>query len=446
MAWQTEFVASWKERFPGSDVPHNVLKCIAERDRDGMHQAHETCRIRMKQLQKELQHQEFIYSFLHNKLADKRVVESTISPDSDSLDVEVPLISSTDTLASDHAYSEVYDNVDNSSPVDSKPKSPVLYVNESSFASGTSTNSESTFTERKQVLSQVPSKPVPAPRTSMRNSYNPDRSTVYIMQHNVPTIEAETDQRKVARVGSLDSYSKPKQPPKLPAKPTKKFMRSLHTYESIEIDDGKPNVSASEDQVGPLLTKTPSEESSVEIAISPKHDTNPSSVYDGTTAPLSTFKPKTSPQTSRFSPVLSRTSAVARDNSLSQKNSQSGDSNHIYDEPIPVKKDQCDDDASSSDEEPVYYNLYLLKQKQAMIDSRMTLASFDHHKKRLENEAKKLSCRFSVQQERIPKEVQPVKPPLMKPINKPMKKIKGVTEEESNTEHGSGGIQYIKFV
>ena len=102
---------------------------------------------------------------------------------------------------------------------------------------------------------------------------------------------------------------------------------------------------------------------------------------------------------------------------------------HIYDAPVPVGQAQEDSD-SSSDEEPIYFNILLLKQK-TMQKNQSLYSSVDLQKRHVENQARRLSKKYaqsvdySVKGRPIPT-VTKVAPPVMKPLREKTI-VKGVT-------------------
>lgn len=70
----------------------------------------------------------------------------------------------------------------------------------------------------------------------------------------------------------------------------------------------------------------------------------------------------------------------------------------IYDEPIPVSKSDAESESSSEDEDPIYYNILLMKHQSlnhVSMNAETIYASVDLQKKKLEQNAKRLSRRFS---------------------------------------------------
>ena len=125
-----------------------------------------------------------------------------------------------------------------------------------------------------------------------------------------------------------------------------------------------------------------------------------------------------------------------------------------YDKPIPLTG-EVDNDDSSSDEEPIYHNLRMVKnQQQHSFDSRL-YGNVDLMKHRLEHSAHKMSHRYSsmhgdrlttghVPPRKSTKSMAPVMVPVMKPLMTSNNKhnISGVTEEESHTETGANMCMY----
>lgn len=450
------FIRAWKERFPGTDPPQHLHHCLDSGDLAEYEEALETSYRKISELQKDITYQEFIGSYLRElvkkeKCAPVKSSSKDFSP-VDPLDRQVPLLSSTDTLSSGHSYTEVsYDNIDNlSSPENQElPPARQIYANETVLSNNGNFKFES---------KPPPPKPVPAPRASTTRSFNePVRSSVFMMQNISKGVDNSQD-KKIQRGGSLDShYTKSAVPsrkaPEPPAKPTQKSIRRFKKQESVDSPEENGSVrsliSSQKKGSNASLSKTSSEESCVEISVSPKPDGPVSPTYDRSSTIMSTFKPQSNvskPKLSNSSPKLHRRYSPVGENvtaaSCLRKNNGKQESEAIYDEPIPVKEDQVEDDASSSDEEPVYLNIMLLKQKHQTMDSRMTYASLDIHKQRLERDAKKLSCRYSLQpsgqSKGFVKHSKVKQPPMMKQLklNSSMKLVRGVTEEESSTEQG----------
>ena len=100
---------------------------------------------------------------------------------------------------------------------------------------------------------------------------------------------------------------------------------------------------------------------------------------------------------------------------------------HIYDAPVPVRSQDHESD-SSSDEEPIYLNILLLKQR-TMQKTQTMYSSLDDQKKQVENRARHLSKKFTQSLDMKGKGCTlPPKftPPMMKPV-KQSATIAGVT-------------------
>lgn len=97
---------------------------------------------------------------------------------------------------------------------------------------------------------------------------------------------------------------------------------------------------------------------------------------------------------------------------------------HIYDEPVPVGGQDPESDSSSDEEEPIYFNILLLKQK-TMQKNKSMYASVDIQKKQVENQARRLSKKFT-QSLDLSGNARQFPPPVMKPIRETAV-IKGVT-------------------
>ena len=149
-----------------------------------------------------------------------------------------------------------------------------------------------------------------------------------------------------------------------------------------------------------------------------------------------------------------KASTLERQQAAAKEVNEYEDDEEVYDKPIPLTG-EVDNDDSSSDEEPIYHNLRMVKnQQQHSFDSRL-YGNVDLMKHRLEHSAHKMSHRYSsmhgdrlttghVPPRKSTKSMAPVMVPVMKPLMTSNNKhnISGVTEEESHTETGANMCMY----
>lgn len=442
-----DFLYAWRTRFPVTDIPPGVVECLGSSDTSKIEEVLKECQDRVVRLQNELHQQEFLASYLWDCVKNK--TSPAVSLNDSDLDKPIPV---SDFSPNEHQESSSYDNIDQQT---GKPFVPTPDNNDS--ASG----NRSPGTDSNVLPSQVlrAQKPVPAPRANSHIVSVKDRASAFVAQtpKELPVPPSKFPNRgnsldskasptysakESTATPSLSQHSMKKERPSVPPK----HRKHAHAYEEIDIPLCSPAVKTnsfgkqnSVDSVS--LGDSSSMSSSMHgmPTVSSK-DTE----YENLNTGVSSFKPIGKPKTSSLSPKLRRGSPL-----YSSKQGRTGarspaavasaasKRDEIYDEPIPLTGAVVDDDGSSSDEEPIYHNLMLLKKQQQSMDSRL-YSSVDIFKTRLEQDAQRLSHRFSTTTEKQKrKSMKPVKAPVMRPLTTKSTLISGVTEEESSTESGN---------
>ena len=453
-----DFLCAWRTRFSVTDIPHDILEALESSNFKQLEVIHARCQANIKDLQSKLHQQEFLSSFLwdciKNKPPSSAGAVSNASSDGADLDQPIPAsnVSPRDNVQSNYDNPE-YINVDHSCKPDHEHN-----------------------------------KPVPVPRLNPHIPTVRERASAF-----VPSSSEFNDLKFPQRGNSLDYRKSPsnaagKVPPNPPAKPTNTNSMKKprpnpppkrgrhHVYEEVDIPQSPEPVTPTaasrptvkQNSFGKTATVdfhdgTSSQLDSTHLNVRLNSDSSVDSSSQRHSS-VSSFKPVATPKPSDASPSLHRGSPVYNsshkmkppkvatlERQKEKEVDEYDDDEEVYDKPIPLTG-EVDVDDSSSDEEPVYHNLMLVKKQQHQsFDSQRLYGNFDFHKQRLENSARKLSHRFSsVPTDKsggahaMPRKsvksslAAPTMVPVMKPLmtSNPKHNISGVTEEESHTETG----------
>ena len=384
MGTREEFRSAWKSKFPGEPTPD--LSCLRDSpagEKDTIQQSLQLINNRINVIQKELQQQQFVASFLSDLLkrppasgVGSTNADNPVNGDSCELDLDVP-IGREEQLLFGEAEGEFYQNVSKcGSPLDrtgsgaydnAKPKwkTPVLETDldrlEEPGYRGSLTDSEKV---QKLLLNKSPSDtldrnkrpPVPAPRPSIKGP-NFRRGNMQWGSLKVNMMRSESNESTNSLPAHLDDPGDPPQ-----------FEHSSGTVPMLK----------------PLKKRSESDDSNIP-------DTNRA----GAVARCGSNK----------YPHNYANLDVSENRRLSEGCSSleaAHDESQVYDEPVPVNKDEVEVDTSSDEEEPIYYNIALMKSKslkKASMEAQKIYASLDFQKEALEKKAKRLSKRYSLSME-----------------------------------------------
>ena len=277
------------------------------------------------------------------------------------------------------------------------------------------------------------SKPVPAPRPSIQGPVMKDTA-----RDQAGAIAGEFQERL-----SLKRAQSPVNIDKGEEKVTNKFNRPRRNnqYESVHLPEQEPlNGQQQQPQPSYMHTfkpRTASVESSDSAtgmsSFKPLPSAKEVEVPHRDSAPPPLFKRSNSTNGADNKPPKLATRTESLDSNINPESPRLPKKNlhrvkeHIYDAPVPIGGEEPDSD-SSSDEEPIYFNILLLKQK-TLQKTHTMYASVDNQKRHVENQARRLSKKFT-QSLDLTGKVRPLPPKVAPPVMKPIREktiIAGVT-------------------
>jgi hypothetical protein len=438
MSTKKDFEAKWKVRFPEDSPP--LLECFETRYgsatelKEACQNQHVSTRHNIEMLQKELHQQEFISTFLWDLLNSKvPLVVPPSSPTTPTLDSDIPLPNRQD--GSYHGYCTV-------------PESGNVVRQASNASAGIPQAPESKDKGSPYNKHRAVSHPSPTAKSEdtkfnqdkpQRGSQRESQKTIFLYpaltKSGSEDVMSKSVQEKARDINVvLESSRKSSSLENLDLKRSKEKAMHRASSDSDSLDDKSKPIPAPRPSVhgpsfkegslkkkpGPPTTPKPPkpvrttslDQSEKAQPPTMKKIVKQKAVDDPRSSSASVSSTEEVPIPSRVTsfiesktqssptPILSKSATIPAAHTEET----------IYDAPIPVNREVIEEEPSSSDdEEPVYYNILLMKQQ--TLKNRSLYANVDTvRKKHMENEARKLTNRFS---KSIDNSAIPVKPPVV---------------------------------
>lgn len=425
MADLEEFRSTWNARFPSCKPPDLACFSGEQVTKTGLEESLRHTKQRINDLTEEIKQQEFIASFLHEKIFNSALINGVTVEESEDLDSPIPTIQDTKT---DNANCQpvVYTNVDSQ-----KQAVNIATDGQAGVYAGVSTFKPTSSIKHKTLKNSE------SPDLVTQSEPHRDRcSTLHFEPGHKPPISTEHDHllhrhslkktyseprrhSSLADSGTRDrkSINKPPVPAPRPSirGPTFKpragvgsFLRTESTesadsfQDTVSLDSNPEQGDSGTDSPGLTPSNSPQVSKAPPLLRPLKNVKMKDAIIEDTNVHLTTFKknsPTASPRPMK-KPSYRHVNAYATvDIDYTRKitiqdgetGSKSGDEeDNDYDSPLAVNKDDLPDDTSSEDEEPVYLNIMLMK-KQSMSKIPETIYASVNINKKSEHTGSKLN-------------------------------------------------------